>query len=111
MTRRTTFLQDCGIYGKQERVAYKTHPASPFSVFKDDTGAWTIGQDRSGLVMTAIIPSKLVRSRARLLLFIEAMETECALDCAMVSLVDGEWPDEIKPHGQALVDWARGYVG
>lgn len=109
MTRPAVFIQDCGIYGKKERKAYKTRDGSAFSVFKDEKN-WTIGQDRSGCLIVALVPKHVQRSKRALLAFVSAMENEQAEACAMLSLADGfPMHKDIRPFGQQLVDWAKDY--
>ena len=105
--RIESFVQDTGIYGKvtHER-AYKTHRGSPFVVFKGSDGKWQIGQERSGLSVTAMIPRRVQRSKANLLFVVEDMEKALPEACAMIGLLDSkDWPDEIKPYGQQLIEW------
>lgn len=105
--RIASFTQDTGIYGKvtHER-AYKTHRTSPFVVFKDADGKWQIGQERSGLSIMAMIPRHVQRSKANLLFVIEDMEKALPEACAIIGLLDSkDWPDEIKPYGQQLIEW------
>lgn len=109
MAYPTLFIQDCGIYGVQDHKAYKTHKNSPFAVFKNGKN-WSIGQERSGLTLDSLIPARMIRSKTRLLLFLEEMQTACPEACEKVGLVDATgWNAENRPFGQMLVDWARNY--
>lgn len=110
MARPAVFIHDCGIYGKVERKAYKTHDASAFAVFKDDAGKWTIGHDRSGLLIVSMVPKHVPRGKRALLAFITAMEKERPEACAMLSLAESfPMHKDIRPFGQQLVDWAKDY--
>ena len=110
MARLAVFVQDCGIYGRVERKAYKTHDASAFAVFKDDAAKWTIGQERSGCLIIAMVPASVQRSKRALLAFVTAMERDMPEACAMLSLADGfPMHKDIRPFGQQLIDWARDY--
>lgn len=110
MARPAVFIHDRGIYGKVERKAYKTHDASAFAVFKDDAGKWTIGQERSGYLIIAMVPASLPRSKRALLTFVTAMEREMPEACAMLSLAEGSpMHEDIRPFGYQLIDWAKDY--
>lgn len=107
MTVRVTFVQNTRMCGKitHER-AYKTNRDSPFVVFKNSAGKWEIGQERSGLSVMAMIPRHVQRSKSNLLFVVEDMENALPEACAMIGLLDSaDWPDEIKPYGQQLIEW------
>lgn len=110
MAYPTLFIQDCGPYGIQDHKAYKTHKKSSFVVYKNGKN-WSIGHERSGLKMDALLPARIVRSKPRLLLFLSEMEAACPEACEKVGMVERfPWPDDLRPFGQILVDWSRNYV-
>ena len=110
MARPASFVQDCGIHGKQERRGFKTHDGSPFVVFKSEKG-WTIGQERSGCLIIAMVPARVQRSKRALLDFLTAMQNENPTACAMLSLAEGiPMHDDIVPFARELVDWAKDYA-
>lgn len=109
MPVKCEFVQDRGIYGKVPVPAFKPHALSMFAVFKDESRGWQIGQCRSGMSVMSMIPRHVQRSKRVLLDVIERMERERPDATALVGLVDGaSWPDEIRPFGTELIEWARG---
>lgn len=104
------FSQDRGIYGRVESPAWVRADDDPFAVFKDADGRWTIGQRRTGKVITAMLPARLKRTKAKLLRFLEDLKRDEPDSYALVGLIDGEWPEELKEDGRRLIDWARDYV-
>lgn len=109
MARPAVFIQDCGIYGPQERKGYKTHDGSAFVVFKNEKG-WTIGQERSGHLIIAMVPKHVQRGKRSLLAFLDAMQKEQPDACAMLSLAEGTpMHKDIRPFATQLIEWARDY--
>lgn len=104
-----TFSQDRGIYGRVESPGWVNMIDDPFAVFKDAGGRWTVGQRRSGKVITAMLPAHLKRTKAKLLRFLQDMARDEPDSYALVGLIEGEWPEELKEHGRRLIDWARDY--
>lgn len=114
MTIRRKFLHDWAPGSRRrEYDGYAISADSPFTVFKDQTdNRWTVGHDRSGLAINKLIPPKLIRSKHRLLLWLEEMARDCPLEVAMLSLVESAsmlWGDEFREYGQTLMDWSERY--
>lgn len=86
---------------------------SPFTVFKDQSdGRWTVGHERSGLAVNSLIPPKLMRSKLRLLMWLEDMARDMPLEVAMLSLVESSamlFGEEFYEYAQALLDWSGRY--
>ena len=98
---------------RREYDGWATHADSPFTVFKDQTdGRWTVGHVRSGLAVNKLIPPKLMRSKLRLLMWLEDMARDMPLEVAMLSLVESSgmlFGDEFHEYAQALLDWSGRY--
>ena len=91
---------------------YAVSADSPFTVHKDAEDRWTVGHQRTGLAINRIIPRALMRSKLRLLIWLEDMARDCPLEVAMLGLVESAdmlWSDEFREYGQRLVDWSAGY--
>lgn len=86
---------------------------SPFTVFKDQSdGRWTVGHDRSGLAINGLIPPKLMRSKLRLLMWLEDMARDMPLEVAMLSMIESAgmlWSEEFVEYAQSLLDWSERY--
>lgn len=109
-TVKIAFEQDCGIYGRKERDGFCTGPLSSFVVFRGDAGNWVIGQRRSGLVIMAMVPQRVRRSKLGLLNYVSEMEKAEPEACAMIGLLDSaQWPDDLKEYGRRLIDWSRDF--
>lgn len=112
MAKRITFSHDRGIYGRAETHGYVPSPDSPFCVFKDADGKWSIGHIRSGLVINSAIPRRVVRSKARLLVYLSDMLNALPEQAALLGLIGGK--DDLNDPDLAaavreLFDWAREY--
>lgn len=107
---KRTFEQNCGIYGKQPREGFCINGTSPFVVFRGADKKWTVGHWSSGLVISAMIPNRLQKSKRTLLTFVQDMTDANPEACAMLCLIpDGQWPAELREYGRVLIDWARDY--
>lgn len=114
MTVRRTFHHDWSPGSRRrEYDGYAISADSPFTVFKDQKdGKWTAGHQRAGLAINRIIPPALMRSKLRLLMWLEDMARDCPLEVAMLGLVESAnmlWSDEFREYGQRLIDWSAGY--
>lgn len=108
---KRTFTQDKGIYGRQEREGFATSETSGFVVFREETRGWALAQVRSGLSVMALVPRAAPKTKRGLLAFVEAMEAANEDACAIVGALDTlPWPEEAKPFGRQLIDWARDYT-
>jgi len=114
MTIRRPFHHDWSSGSRRrEYDGWAISADSPFTVFKDQTdGKWTVGHDRSGLAINKLIPPKLMRSKLRLLMWLEDMARDCPLEVAMLGLVESSdmlgGPD-FKEYADALLAWSAGY--
>lgn len=114
MTIKRTFHHDWSPGSRRrEYDGYATHAISPFTVFKDQTdNRWTVGHDRSGLAINKLIPPKLMRSKCRLLMWLEDMARDCPLEVAMLGLVESsamlESPD-FAAYRATLLEWSSNY--
>lgn len=114
MTIRRPFRHDWAPGSRRrEYDGWAIGPDSPFTVFKDQsTNKWTVGHDRSGLAINMLIPPKLIRSKHRLLLWLEEMARDMPLEVAMLSLVESApmlWGDEFVEYAQSLLAWSERY--
>lgn len=114
MTIRRTFRHEWAPGSRRrEYDGYAINAISPFTVFKDQTdGRWTVGHDRSGLAINKLIPPKLIRSKHRLLLWLEEMARDMPLEVAMLSLVDSSAMLESADfcnYRAALIAWSERY--
>lgn len=112
MTVKRKFLHDRGIYGRAEVEGVSIDRDNPFVVFRDTAGAWTVGHARSGLVVAKLLPARLMRSKTRLLLWLEDMVREMPEAVAMFGLIESAdmLAGEFSEYGHTLIDWSRGYV-
>lgn len=114
MTSKRTFHHDWSPGSRRrEYEGYAISTDSPFTVFKPQDGKWTVGHQRTGLAVNRIIPPALMRSKLRLLMWLEDMARDCPLEVAMLGLVESAdmlAGDEFREYGQALRDWSAGYV-
>lgn len=85
---------------------------NPFIVAKDAAGKWSVFHARTGLVVEKLLPPRLMRSKLRLLLWLEDMAREQPEAVAMLGLVESAdmLAGEFREYGQALVDWSARYV-
>lgn len=111
-TIKRTISEDRGIYGRVETSGFAISADNPFTVHKDAAGKWTVGHQRTGLAINRIIPPALMRSKLRLLMWLEDMARDCPLEVAMLGLVESAdmlAGPEFAEYGQALLDWSAGY--
>ena len=114
MTIKRTFSHDWAP-GSRRRTydGYAISADSPFTVFKDQQdGKWTVGHDRSGLTINKLIPPKLMRSKLRLLMWLEDMARDLPLEVAMLGLVESSdmlSGPEFTEYAQSLLDWSGRY--
>lgn len=112
MTVKRKFMHDRGIYGRVEVDGLSISRDNPFVAFRDAAGKWTVGHVRSGLVVEKLLPARIMRSKARLLLWLEDMAREMPEAVAMLGLVESAdmLAGDFREYGQALVDWSGKYV-
>lgn len=114
MTIRRQFRHDWAPGSRRrEYDGWAISADSPFTVFKDQSdGRWTVGHDRSGLAVNKLIPPKLMRSKCRLLMWLEDMAAQMPLEVAMLSMVESPamlWGDEFVEYAESLLDWSGRY--
>lgn len=108
---KRTFAQVKDISRRVDREGFCSSEASPFAVFRDETRGWVLCQWRSGLSIMALVPRNVPKTRVGLLNFAIAMETANPEACEIVgNLSSLPWPEEAKPFGRELIEWARDYT-
>lgn len=85
---------------------------NPFVVFKTQDGKWSVGHSRSGSLIDSILPPRLMRSKLRLLMWLEDMERAEPEAVAMFNLIES--PEmtgsaDFREYGQRLIEFSRGY--
>ena len=114
MTIRRQFRHDWAPGSRRrEYDGWAISADNPFTVFKDQSdGRWTVGHDRSGLAINKLIPPKLMRSKLRLLMWLEDMARDLPLEVAMLGLVESSGmlhsPDFLD-YRNALAAWSERY--
>lgn len=114
MTIKRTFRHDWAPGSRRrEYDGWAVSADSPFTVFKDQSdGRWTVGHDRSGLAVNKLIPPKLMRSKLRLLMWLEDMAREKPLEVAMLSMVESSamlHSEDFIGYRDALLVWSEHY--
>lgn len=111
MAIKREFMEDRGIYGRVETVGVSISSDNPFVAAKNAAGRWTVFHARSGLVVEKLLPPRIMRSKARLLLWLADMAREMPEAVAMLGLVESAdmLAGDFREYGQALVDWSGKY--
>lgn len=111
MNVKRKFLHDRGIYGRVEVEGLSISRDCPFIVAKDAGGKWSVYQERSGMSVAAVLPPRIVRSKARLLLWLSDMAREIPETMALIGLVESKemLADEFADEARALIAWSEAY--
>lgn len=109
--KRNFFHRRPGFARADEVPGYSPSLDHPFVVARDAGGRWSVFHARTGLVVEKLLPPRIMRSKARLLLWLSDMAREMPEAVAMLGLVESAdmLAGDFREYGQALVDWSGKY--
>lgn len=111
--KRTFYWRRAGFARADQQTGLSITADNPFVIFRDADDKWRVAHARSGLLVEKLLPPRLMRSKARLLLWLEEMARDMPEAVAMLGLVESAdmmGSDDFAGYGQQLLDWSGSYV-